>query len=234
MNFSQIKQKIKQKLTFFDQLRIGLSLIISIPLIWLFLNIPKTIIREEAGFAFEQNFWFWLRANIPPWLGGFVSFIYDIGDKEVSAFVVAGSLGFLLWKKLWKDSLLLAIASGGVLILVDKIFKPVVGRVRPPYFTAPYGTVPDITGLSFPSGHATGNCALYLVLSTLLVRKYPQYKILIYSLTFLFIIAMGLGSLYLGVHWPSDIIGGYGLGFIWFTICITVIELFFPSKKKLS
>lgn len=232
MNLSQFKQWINQKLTFFDQLRIGLSLIISIPLIWLCLNVPKTPIRLKAGFAIEQNLWFWLQENIPPWFGSFLSFLYNIGDKEISAFVVAGSLGFLLWKRRWQDSFFLGISTGGVLMLVDKILKPSIKRVRPPYFTAPYGSVPDIIGLSFPSGHATGNFTLYLVLATFLVQKFPNYSVLIYSLTFTFILGMGLGSLYLGVHWSSDIIAGYGFGFIWFTICLTSMKLFLPQIKS--
>ncbi|GEM_PF-1469542 len=225
MNLIEFKQRIQQKLTFFDQLRIWLSLIISIPLIWLCLNVPKTHIRAEAGFAIEQNYWFWLQENIPSWFGKILSFLYDLGDKEISAFVVAGSLSFLLWKRRWANSFLLAISTAGVLMLVDKILKPSIGRVRPPYFTAPYGSVPDIIGLSFPSGHATGNFTLYLVLSTLLVQEFPRYRVLIYSLTLTFILGMGLGSIYLGVHWFSDIIAGYGFGFIWFTFCLTSIKL---------
>jgi membrane-associated phospholipid phosphatase len=221
MNLKQFKKWINQKLTFFDQLRIGLSVIIAIPLIWLFNNVP-----QEKGFAIEQNFWFWMREHIPAWLGKVLSLIYDLGDKEISAFVVAGSLAFLLWKRRWFDSLLLALASGGALILVDKIFKPHIGRWRPPYFKDGYGSVPDIIGLSFPSGHATGNLALYLVLSTLLVQKFPRYAFLIYGIALTFILGMGLGSLYLGVHWPSDLLGGYGLAFIWFTICLSTIRLF--------
>jgi len=232
MNFSQIKQKINHTLNFFDKLRIVISLIISIPLIWLTLNLPKTEIRDQAGFIFEQNFWFWLHDHIPSWFGQILAFLYNIGDKEISAFIVAGTLSFLLWKNRWLDSFFLAISSGGVLILVDKILKPHIGRMRPPYFYPPYGNVPDIIGLSFPSGHATGNFTLYLVLSTLLTRQFPQYQILIYSLTFTFILGMGLGSLYLGVHWPTDIIGGYGIGFIWFTICLTLIKLFFQKNKS--
>lgn len=176
----------------------------------------------------EQDFWFFLRENIPVWLGHLLSFMYDFGDKEISGVVVALTLGLLLWKKQWQSALLMTLGSGGALLLVDKVFKPIIDRPRPPYFMGEYGSVPDIIGASFPSGHATGNLVLYLLLATFLARKLPRLRWVPYGIALLLLLGMGLGSLYLGVHWPSDILGGYILGLLWSTICMFFVRL--PCK----
>ncbi|WP_148293418.1 phosphatase PAP2 family protein [Picosynechococcus sp. NKBG15041c] len=210
---------------FFNKIFLVLSLLILIPAVWLFSNIPETQVSHEAGFLVEKNFWFFLRDNVPPWLGTLLSFLYDLGDKEISGPVVGISLGLFIWKKQWKSVLLMILGSGGALLLVDKVFKPIIGRPRPPYFMGEYGSVPDIAGASFPSGHATGNLVLYLILALLVTQNISRLRWLVFGAVVLFLSGIGLGSLYLGVHWPSDILGGYMLGFIWLTFCLFFVDL---------
>ena len=78
---------------------------------------------------------------------------------------------------------------------------------------------------SFPSGHALGSMVLYGFIAHELATHYPRFAKLIYSLTVILIAAIGISRLYLGVHWPTDIIAGYGVGFLWLMICITMLKL---------
>ena len=78
---------------------------------------------------------------------------------------------------------------------------------------------------SFPSGHALGSMVLYGFIAYELATHYPHLAKVIYSLTVILIAAIGISRLYLGVHWPTDIIAGYGVGFLWLMICITMLKL---------
>lgn len=83
------------------------------------------------------------------------------------------------------------------------------------------------TGLSYsyPSGHAMGSMVLYGFLAYILAIHYPRYARLVYSIAAILVMAIGFSRLYLGVHWPTDIIAGYGVGFLWVTLCITMLKL---------
>lgn len=66
---------------------------------------------------------------------------------------------------------------------------------------------------------------LYGFLAYLLATRYPNSAKIIYSLAIILIAGIGFSRLYLGVHWPTDVIAGYGVGFIWLMICITMLKL---------
>ena len=78
---------------------------------------------------------------------------------------------------------------------------------------------------SYPSGHALDSMVLYGFLSYLLATLYPRYTKAFYSIVIFLILAIGFSRLYLGVHWPTDIIAGYGIGFLWITVCISLMRL---------
>lgn len=66
---------------------------------------------------------------------------------------------------------------------------------------------------------------LYGFIAYILATYYPQFSRLIYVLAVILIVAIGISRLYLGVYWPTDVIAGYGVGFLWLMICITVLKL---------
>lgn len=197
------------------KVRLITCLVLLLPLILL-----SKAILEKRKFEFEPAFLEWLHTINEPLLSHFLKPFYTIGDTQFAALIVVISLGVLAWRRYWQEAKVLAIASLGVLLLVDKVFKPFFHRRRPPM------RLDDTAaGFSFPSGHATGNFVLYLFLAYILAHRFPQYAVYIYGIAIVFLILMGLSSLYLRVHWPTDIIGGYGYGFIWLTVCLTLLKL---------
>jgi membrane-associated phospholipid phosphatase len=197
------------------KVRLITCLVLLLPLILL-----SKAILEKRQFAFEPAFLEWLHTINEPLLIHFLQPFYTIGDTQFAAIIVVISLGVLAWRRYWQEATVLAIASLGVLLLVDKVLKPFFLRRRPPM------RLDDTAaGFSFPSGHATGNFVLYLFLAYILAHRFPKYSVYIYGIAIVFLLLMGLSSMYLRVHWPTDIIGGYGYGFIWLTVCLTLLKL---------
>ena len=77
---------------------------------------------------------------------------------------------------------------------------------------------------SFPSGHATGSAAAYLTMGALLARFQRQRRLKIYlmSVAVLLTLMIGVSRLYLGVHWPTDVLAGWTLGSCWALMCWTI------------
>lgn len=130
------------------------------------------------------------------------------------------SLLSLIWK--YKASIYLIIVT-----IISTVFnfltKNIVLRNRPDHLR-----LIEETGYSFPSGHAMGSIAFYgfiiFLLSKSKINKY--LKIFLSIIIGLTIFLIGISRIYVGVHYPSDIIGGFLLGYI---ILISSIE--FLTKK---
>lgn len=109
--------------------------------------------------------------------------------------------------------LLVATAGGGALTM---LLKEIFERARPGYHLL------QAPGYSFPSGHSSISMCLFGSLAYLLYKSaIPRWhKILGIATCGLLILAIGFSRLYLGVHFPSDVIAGYVAGGIWLTGCL--------------
>ena len=93
------------------------------------------------------------------------------------------------------------------LLLVEGL-KAAVGRPRPMLWPR----LVDVHAPSFPSGHALGSAALYGFLAVVLSRRFPARRPAFHAAAVLMALYVGGGRLYLGVHWPSDVVAGWALG----------------------
>ena len=89
----------------------------------------------------------------------------------------------------------------------------------------PHGV--EVYTASFPSGHATGAAATYLTLGALLARFQPQRRLKLYliGLAATLTVAIGVSRVYLGVHWPTDVLAGWTLGTSWALLCWLVARV---------
>lgn len=115
-----------------------------------------------------------------------------------------------------------AFAGGAGL---ETILKSVVHRTRPEYA----GHYLASGSYSFPSGHATlsflgVSMLLYTLISTHRLTK-RWARIVFISLGALWILLVGISRIYLGVHFPSDVLGGYTIAAAWFTTCVTLANV---------
>lgn len=186
----------------------------------IFLILLSKVILEKKPLPFDVYLLESLHKINEPVLSFVLHPFYAVGDTQFAAAIVVISLAVLCWKRYWQEAKVLAIASLGILLIVDKLLKPFFLRRRPPDRLDH-----SAAGFSFPSGHATGNLVLYFYLSYILAAHYPKLTVYIYGLTTTFLIIMGLSSVYLRVHWPTDILAGYGFGYIWLTICLVMLKL---------
>lgn len=107
------------------------------------------------------------------------------------------------------------ILAGTVLAaqISSEVLKTFYDRPRPNL--VPHGSF--VYTQSFPSGHSALSAAVFLTLATLIasVEKRPNSKILIYILALLITVGVGFSRVFLGVHWPSDVLAGWSLGATW-------------------
>lgn len=182
------------------------------------------VVQENVN-KFDENFLELLHKIFPEQFFYVARSFYLLGDAEVAALVVLISLGLLCWKRLWLEAQVVAVSSLGVLLLIDKILKPLFYRRRP------LDRLVEVDGRSFPSGHATGNTLLYFLLAYIISTKFPKYRVHCYSTALILILLIGLSSMYLRTHWLTDILGGYSLAYVLVILCVAALKISDPKYR---
>jgi undecaprenyl-diphosphatase len=163
------------------------------------------------------------------WLTTVVQVVTWVGS---SFFIISLGLavGGVLWlrRRTWRPLLMMTAAFLGAAGLYD-IVKPAVGRARPSAALQVGG--PD-QGWAFPSGHATQSIAFYGMLAIVLIVRYATGRRLLLAIgAALVILVVGASRLYLGVHWLTDVLGGYALGLTWLAVVVVATLLVMPSVR---
>jgi undecaprenyl-diphosphatase len=93
----------------------------------------------------------------------------------------------------------------------------------------------DVTSMSFPSGHAMLSAVTYLTLGALLARSQERKSLRVYVLSVAIVLTLiiGMSRVYLGVHWPTDVLAGWCLGAAWALLC-WLAATFLARKHKLG
>jgi len=157
-----------------------------------------------------ENF---VRVHRAEWLVVMMKAVTWLGSNVVLVPVVLGvAAWFLLKRGDSRSAIELVAALVGSIILYD-IAKAVVHRARPP---AIYRVGYNFSGGSFPSGHSTSAIAVWGMLAFLLaLRASPYARKELFVGAAVLIVTIGASRIYLGAHWPTDVIGGFALGGAW-------------------
>lgn len=177
-------------------------------------------VLERESFAFDTTFLLWLHQFANPNLDNLMLFITNLANPSTVVIVAAVTVLLLWWQRYREEANFFVIACLGALILNTGL-KLFFSKPRPEL----WHQLISEKSFSFPSGHALGSMVLYGFIAYDLATHYPHFAKFIYSLTVILIAAIGISRLYLGVHWPTDIIAGSGVGFLWLMICITMLKL---------
>lgn len=148
----------------------------------------------------------------PRWLTVAAMDVTALGSVTVLTLLVLFVAGLFAALRRWREAAVLLAASGGGVALSQGL-KLVFGRERPP---AGLQLVEAINA-SFPSGHAMLSAVVYLTLGALTARFATTRRVKVFALTGAAMVALlvGLSRIYLGVHWPSDVLAGWSLGGAW-------------------
>ena len=179
---------------------------------------------------FDQVIREWVHTFASPGMTRAMTAVSLLGYNVLIA-ELAITLAVFAWLRWRRAALWLVIAMTGSLVL-DLTLKYIYHRTRP---TAYFGTAPH--SYSFPSGHALCSFCFYGVLAGLLsARTKPLlWRLLIWFAAAALIIAIGLSRIYLGVHYPSDVVAGYLAATVWVGAIIVldhVRKLRKSSKQK--
>lgn len=187
----------------------------------LFIELTETL-KTETLAAYDTAITNYVISFRSPPLTQYFKFVTDVGDVN-GYLIVLGLFVLLSWRvlKSWKyvvqSALVLALAT-----LSNMALKRFIDRARPGI-----EHLVSVKTLSYPSGHAMSAMAFFGFL-IYLISKLKINKVLKYSLMVLFallILSIGISRIYLGVHFPSDIAGGFIAGFIWVVFCVLIFDL---------
>jgi undecaprenyl-diphosphatase len=152
------------------------------------------------------------RPRGPRWLAESARDVTALGSMTVLALVVVAVGGFLALVRRWRTLALVLVSTlGGV--GVNTLLKDVVARPRPS--VVPHLT--EVLSASFPSGHAMLSAIVYLTLAALLSELVSSrwHKAYLVTVGLGLTLLIGLTRMYLGVHYPTDVLGGWMAGLGW-------------------
>jgi undecaprenyl-diphosphatase len=161
----------------------------------------------------------------PRWFELAVMDVTSLGGFAVLTLVTLLSVGYLGVRAKWADAAMLLVATLGGTAISEGL-KVGFARPRPDLVAH----VVETTSLSFPSGHAMLSAVTYLTLGALLARAQEQQSLRGYILGAAVLLALLIGAsrIYLGVHWPTDVLAGWCLGAAWALACWTVVTWLAP------
>jgi undecaprenyl-diphosphatase len=195
---------------------------------WAFAGLYDEV-REGGTLDFDHRILLMLREPDQPqdplgpaWLESAVRDVTALGSTLFVVFVTLTVAGYLALARKPGAALVVLASILGAAVL-SHLAKDAFLRPRPdlvPHVVVTYTS-------SFPSGHATGAAATYLTLGALLARfeRRRRLKAYVLSLAVLITVAVGLSRVYLGVHWPTDVLAGWTLGSGWALTCWTVARV---------
>jgi undecaprenyl-diphosphatase len=196
--------------------------VLILALIWVFAALAGEVIEGDTR-QFDEWMLRSLRQEADPgrlkgpwWLQVGAEDLTALGSPTVLGLTVLAVTGYLLLHGLYRNGLFIFIASAGGWVL-NWLLKAAFERTRPDI--VPH--LREVMSSSFPSGHALTSAAVYLTLGALLMRlaegRLAKYYCIAIAMFLTFLV--GSSRVFLGVHYPTDVIAGWLIGMTWALLC---------------
>lgn len=213
-------------LTFLERQELGsLAIFLGIAgLIFAFGFLAEEVLEGDTA-AFDRTIFLIFRKPADPastigplWLKEMARDLTALGSTVVLGLVFVSVLGYLvLVRKRAAALLVLGAVLGGQFL--STLLKMLFERSRPDLVP----DAPHVFTASFPSGHAMLSAVTYLTLGALLARvqphRYARVYLLVLAITLT--VLVGVSRVYIGVHWPTDVLAGWCVGSAWAMLCWT-------------
>jgi undecaprenyl-diphosphatase len=163
-----------------------------------------------------------LNERATPWVTTVMERVSWLGSTAAMLLVTAAAAGVLVARRRVRAAALVVLALAGAEFL-DSLLKVEFARPRPSFA---HPVAPEAHGYSFPSGHATASLAVYGALAYLAAVGFHGRGLRVACIAgaLVLIVAIGFSRVYLGEHFPSDVIGGWCVGAAW--VAVLVLGLF--------
>jgi undecaprenyl-diphosphatase len=184
--------------------------------VWGFVELTEEVAEGDTH-RFDNTVMQWVGQHRgPKWLEEVGRDMTALGGVAVLSLVTAAVAGALATNKKYHAMWLVLIATFGGL-LISTTLKWIVDRDRPQVFEHRS----HVYTKSFPSGHSMLSAVVYLTLGSLLTRLVPGMwqKLYLLGVALFLTFLVGVSRVYMGVHWPTDVLAGWTAGLVWAIIC---------------
>ena len=213
-----------------DHVELGLAVLLSLAAaaIWGFAVLASEVAEGETH-AFDVRILLALRTPGDPadplgpvWVEELARDVTALGGVGVLTFLTLAAAG-LLWLQRKRGTAFFLLAAIGSGIALSSTAKSLFDRPRPDL--VPHGS--HVYTASFPSGHSLMAAVTYLTLAVLVARTFRQRRLKVYvvALAVFVTLAVGISRVYLGVHWPTDVLAGWAAGGAWALACAALARV---------
>jgi undecaprenyl-diphosphatase len=156
----------------------------------------------------------------PAWLEEFARDVTSLGSYAFLGFLSFGIIGYFLLTARRAHAALVAVSVIGGMV-ISNVLKTLFDRARPDI-----ATEVKVFTASFPSGHAMLSAVSFLTLGALLAQGSTDTRVKAYiaGLAIILTVAVGTSRVYLGVHYATDVLAGWGVGSAWARLCWTLAQ----------
>jgi undecaprenyl-diphosphatase len=194
--------------------------------LWAFFRVGAQVV-SGATRTFDESFILMFRQGSdaldpigPPWMQELMRDVTGLGGVGFLSFVSLATMGFLFVSGKPRAAIAIGLAIG-LGLLLSTLLKMGFDRPRPDL--VPHGSL--VHSASFPSGHALMTAVVTLTLASMIGQVLPKRSLRVYvmSLAIFITAVVGVSRVYLGVHWPTDVIAGWLVGALWALLCTTLM-----------
>lgn len=185
----------------------------------LLLVLTDNVVDHDGLTAIDRPWHEWAVAHRSPALTPAMYVLSVLGRTVVLGVLATAAVCWLAARRQVRDALLVTSAALGALLLVP-LLKHVFARERPP--VADRLTVE--TTWAYPSGHSFGSTAVLGALAIVATARLGRRaaRVLVATAAAVLVLAIGVSRVYLGVHWPSDVLAGWLAGGLWLAFCLVL------------
>lgn len=204
-----------------NRVRYAAALIGFLGVVGLFASLADEV-REGDTIGFDRAMLVFIRSHLAsPGLDSVMTALTNIGGVVAVTVITIVAL-LVMWRlRMYSRAVVFLLGIGGIALAVT-FLKLLFARARP----TDVGAIINESSFSFPSGHSMGSMGL-AVLITLLFWP-TKWRVLVLSLSILYVLIVGFSRMYLGVHYPTDVVAGWLLGAGWVGLVYTI----FKSNKR--